>query len=123
MTENEISEGAVKEALSTLSQQKMLEFFQRGLLLEANLVVARNESEQLLNNINDLQGEIDDLKTSANEGTDEKNTKIEQLIEENSKLKIDNEELTTRLADLSGKITTGYKPKIRELEEKIKEME
>ena len=68
MTENEISEGAVKEALSTLSQQKMLEFFQRGLLLEANLVVARNESEQLLNNINDLQGEIDDLKTSANEG-------------------------------------------------------
>ena len=63
MTENEISEGAVKEALSTLSQQKMLEFFQRGLLLEANLVVARNESEQLLNNINDLQGEIDDLKT------------------------------------------------------------
>ena len=123
MTENEISEGAVKEALSTLSQQKMLEFFQRGLLLEANLVVARNESEQLLNNINDLQGEIDDLKTSANEGTDEKNTKIEQLIEENSKLKIDNEELTTRLTDLSGKITTGYKPKIRELEEKIKEME
>ena len=123
MTENEISEGAVKEALSTLSQQKMLEFFHRGLLLEANLVVARNESEQLLNNINDLQGEIDDLKTSANEGTDEKNTKIEQLIEENSKLKIDNEELKTRLADLSGKITTGYKPKIRELEEKIKEME
>ena len=123
MTENEVSESAVKEALSTLSQQKMLEFFQRGLLLEANLVVARNESEQLLNNINDLQGEIDDLKTSANEGTDEKNTKIEQLIEENSKLKIDNEELTTRLTDLSGKITTGYKPKIRELEEKIKEME
>ena len=43
--------------------------------------------------------------------------------QENSKLKIDNEELTTRLNDLSSKISTGYKPKIRELEDKIKELE
>ena len=123
MTENEVSEGAVKEAVSTLAQQRMIEFFNRSLLLEANLVVARSEAEQLLNNINDLEEEIEGFKNSVAEGTDEKNNKIEQLIEHNSKLKIDNEELTTRLNDLSSKITTGYKPKIRELEEKITEME
>ena len=123
MTENEVSEGAVKEAVSTLAQQRMIEFFNRSLLLEANLVVARSEAEQLLNNINDLEEEIEGLKNSVDEGADEKNNKIEQLIEHNSKLKIDNEELTTRLNDLSSKITTGYKPKIRELEEKITEME
>ena len=48
-------EGAVKDAISNLAQKNMLEFFQRSILLEANLVVARNESEQLLNNINDLR--------------------------------------------------------------------
>jgi cell division protein FtsB len=116
-------EGAVKDAISNLAQKNMLEFFQRCLLLEANLVVAKGESEQLLNNINDLNEEIENLKTAAEGGKDEKNVKIEKLHEENSKLKIDNEELTTRLNDLSSKISTGYKPKIRELEDKIKELE
>jgi|TARA_Y100000310_G_scaffold306722_1_gene348125 regulator of replication initiation timing len=116
-------EGAVKDAISNLAQKNMLEFFQRCLLLEANLVVAKGESEQLLNSIDDLQGEIESLKATAEGGEDEKNTKIEKLHEENSKIKIENEELTTRLNDLSSKISTGYKPKIKELEDKIKELE
>ena len=116
-------ESAIKDALSNLAQKNMMDFFQRSMLLEANLVVAKGVSEQLLNNINDLQEEIENLKKAAEGGKDEKNAKIEKLHEENSILKIDNEELTTRLNDLSGKINTGYKPKIRELEDKIKELE
>ena len=116
-------EGAVKDAISNLAQKNMLEFFQRSILLEANLVVAKGESEQLLNSIDDLQKEIESFKTAAESGEDEKNAKLEILHEENSKLKIDNEELTTRLNDLSSKISTGYKPKIKELEDKIKELE
>ena len=48
---------------------------------------------------------------------------MELTDEENSKLKVDNETLETRMQDLTNKISTGYKPKIRELEDKIKEME
>ena len=36
---------------------------------------------------------------------------------------VEKESLETRTQDLTGKISTGYKPKIRELEDKIKEME
>ncbi|SVE03611.1 uncharacterized protein METZ01_LOCUS456465 [marine metagenome] len=117
------NEGAIKEALSAIAQQKMLEFFNRGLILEANLAVAQQENGHLLNTINDLQEEIETLtKKSSNKKT-EGNKKIEDLYEENSKLKVDNETLETRMQDLANKVNTGYKPKIRELEDKIKEME
>ena len=51
MSENVVDEGAVKDALSTLAQQKLLEFFNRSLIFEANLAVVQQEKAQLLNTI------------------------------------------------------------------------
>ena len=124
MNENgDANEGAIKDAVGNISQQKMIEFFNRSILLEANLVVSRNENEQLLNTINDLQEEIENLTKKSSNKNSEGNKKIDDLLEENSKLKVEKESLETRTQDLTGKISTGYKPKIRELEDKIKEME
>jgi len=124
MNENgDANEGAIKDAVGNISQQKMIEFFNRSILLEANLVVSRNENEQLLNTINDLQEEIENLTKKSSNKNSEGNKKIDDLLEENSKLKVEKESLETRTQDLIGKISTGYKPKIRELEDKIKEME
>ena len=124
MNENgNANEGAIKDALSGIAQQKMLEFFNRGLILEANLAVSQQENGQLLNTINDLQEEIEALTKKSSNKKNEGNKKLEDLHEENSKLKVDNESLETRIQDLTSKISTGYKPKIRELEDKIKEME
>ena len=124
MNENgDANEGAIKDAVGNISQQKMIEFFNRSILLEANLVVSRNENEQLLNTINDLQEEIENLTKKSSNKNSEGNKKIDDLLEENSKLKVEKESLETRTQDLTSKISTGYKPKIRELEDKIKEME
>ena len=124
MNENgDANEGAIKDAVGNISQQKMIEFFNRSVLLEANLLVSRNENEQLLNTINDLQEEIENLTTKSSDKNSEGNKKIDDLFEKNSKLQVEKEDLETRLSDLSSKINTGYKPKIRELEDKIKEME
>lgn len=123
MSENVIDEGAVKDALSTLAQQKLLEFFNRSLIFEANLAVVQQEKAQLLNTIKELNEEISELQNKSSQTNDERNKKIGDLDANNSKLLVENEALTTRLNDLVGKIDTGYKPRIKELEDKLKKME
>ena len=123
MSENVVDEGAVKDALSTLAQQKLLEFFNRSLIFEANLAVVQQEKVQLLNTIKELNEEISELENKSSQTNDERNKKIGDLDANNSKLLVENEALTTRLNDLVGKIDTGYKPRIKELEDKLKKME
>ena len=117
----EINEQLVKEALVSVSQNRVLELTSQNLLLQANYQVLLAECQnfpQVLNEVEMLRGKLSEL-------TEKYVEELEQAQQEQLKLEASHEHIRTDMQNMVNKIDTFYKPRIRELEnevEKLKEL-
>jgi len=117
----EINEQLVKEALVSVSQNRVLELTSQNLLLQANYQVLLAECQnfpQVLNEVEMLRGKLSELTEKSVE-------ELEQAQQEQLKLEASHEHIRTDMQNMVNKIDTFYKPRIRELEnevEKLKEL-
>jgi len=119
--ENEftIDESKVKDALVALSQQKVSELAQQNLILQANYQVVLAERVQMP----DLIAENKELQKTIDEYSKKGKLDISKLKDEQVKSQAELEHATTDMQNMTNKIDTFYKPKIRELEGKVAELQ
>ena len=119
--ENEftIDESKVKDALVALSQQKVSELAQQNLILQANYQVVLAERVQMP----DLIAENKELQKPIDEYSKKGKLDISKLKDEQVKSQAELEHATTDMQNMTNKIDTFYKPKIRELEGKVAELQ
>jgi len=114
-----IDESKVKDALVALSQQKVSELAQQNLILQANYQVVLAERVQMP----DLIAENAELQKTIDEYSRKNKTDISKLKDEQVKSSVELEHATTDMQNMTNKIDTFYKPKIRELEGKVAELQ
>ena len=119
--ENEftIDESKVKDALVALSQQKVSELAQQNLILQANYQVVLAERVQMP----DLVAENAELQDIIDGYSRKNKTDISKLKDDQVKSQTELEHATTDMQNMTNKIDTFYKPKIRELEGKVAELQ
>ena len=117
----EINEQLVKEALVSVSQNRVLELTSQNLLLQANYQVLLAECQ----NFPQVLNEVEMLRGKLSEFTEKSVEELEQAQQEQLKLEASHEHIRTDMQNMVNKIDTFYKPRIRELEnevEKLKEL-
>ena len=119
-SENEftIDENKVKDALVAIAQQKIAELSQQNLILQANYQVVLAERVQMP----DLITENNDLKNTIEEYSKKNDMDISNFKERQVKSQAELEHATTDMQNMTNKIDSFYKPKIRELETKVTEL-
>ena len=119
--ENEftIDESKVKDALVILAQQKVAELNQQNLILQANYQVVLAERVQMP----DLVKENEQLQKTIDEFSKKNKLDISKLKDGQVKSQAELEHATTDMQNMTNKIDTFYKPKIRELEGKVAELQ
>ena len=119
--ENEftIDESKVKDALVVLAQQKVAELNQQNLILQANYQVVLAERVQMP----DLIKENEQLQKTIDEFSKKNKLDISKLKDGQVKSQAELEHATTDMQNMTNKIDTFYKPKIRELEGKVAELQ
>ena len=119
--ENEftIDESKVKDALVALSQQKVSELAQQNLILQANYQVVLAERVQMP----DLVAENAELQDIIDGYSRKNKTDISKLKDDQVKSQTELEHAITDMQNMTNKIDTFYKPKIRELEGKVAELQ
>ena len=119
-SENEftIDENKVKDALVAIAQQKIAELSQQNLILQANYQVVLAERVQMP----DLITENNDLKNTIEEYSKKNDMDISNFKERQVKSQAELEHATTDMQNMTNKIDSFYKPKIRELEIKVAEL-
>ena len=119
--ENEftIDESKVKDALIAIAQQKVTELSQQNLILQANYQVVLAERVQMP----DLIAETKELQKTIDEYSKKGKLDISKLKDEQVKSQAELEHATTDMQNMTNKIDTFYKPKIRELEGKVAELQ
>ena len=119
--ENEftIDESKVKDALVVLAQQKVAELNQQNLILQANYQVVLAERIQMP----DLVKENKELQKTIDEYSKKNKLDISKLKDGQVKSQAELEHATTDMQNMTNKIDTFYKPKIRELEGKVAELQ
>ena len=114
-----IDENKVKDALVAIAQQKIAELSQQNLILQANYQVVLAERVQMP----DLITENNDLKNTIEEYSKKNDMDISNFKEKQVKSQAELEHATTDMQNMTNKIDTFYKPKIRELEGKVAELQ
>ena len=114
-----IDESKVKDTLVALSQQKVSELAQQNLILQANYQVVLAERVQMP----DLIMQNEQLQKTIDEFSRKNKTDISKLKDEQVKSTAELEHATTDMQNMTNKIDTFYKPKIRELEGKVAELQ
>jgi len=114
-----IDESKVKDALIAIAQQKVTELSQQNLILQANYQVVLAERVQMP----DLIAENEQLQKTIDEFSRKNKTDISKLKDEQVKSTAELEHATTDMQNMTNKIDTFYKPKIRELEGKVAELQ
>ena len=113
-----IDENKVKDALVAIAQQKIAELSQQNLILQANYQVVLAERVQMP----DLITENNDLKNTIEEYSKKNDMDISNFKEKQVKSQAELEHATTDMQNMTNKIDSFYKPKIRELEIKVAEL-
>ena len=113
-----IDENKVKDALVAIAQQKIAELSQQNLILQANYQVVLAERVQMP----DLITENNDLKNTIEEYSKKNDMDISNFKEKQVKSQAELEHATTDMQNMTNKIDSFYKPKIRELEAKVAEL-
>ena len=114
-----IDESKVKDALIAISQQKVTELNQQNLILQANYQVVLAERVQMP----DIIKQNEQLQKTIDEFSRKNKTDISKLKDEQVKSTAELEHATTDMNNMTNKIDTFYKPKIRELEQKVAELQ
>ena len=114
-----IDESKVKDALIAIAQQKVTELNQQNLILQANYQVVLAERVQM----RDLIMQNEQLQKTIDEFSRKNKTDISKLKDEQVKSTAELEHATTDMQNMTNKIDTFYKPKIRELEGKVAELQ
>ena len=114
-----IDESKVKDTLVALSQQKVSELAQQNLILQANYQVVLAERVQMP----DLIKQNEELQKTIDDFSRKNKTDISKLKDEQVKSTAELEHATTDMQNMTNKIDTFYKPKIRELEGKVAELQ
>ena len=114
-----IDESKVKDALIAIAQQRITEATQQNLILQANYQVVLAERVQMP----DLIAENAELQKTIDEYSRKNKTDISKLKDEQVKSTAELEHATTDMQNMTNKIDTFYKPKIRELEGKVAELQ
>ena len=114
-----IDESKVKDALVVLAQQKVAELNQQNLILQANYQVVLAERVQMP----DLIKENEQLQKTIDEFSKKNKLDISKLKDGQVKSQAELEHATTDMQNMTNKIDTFYKPKIRELEGKVAELQ
>ena len=113
-----IDESKVKDALIAIAQQKVTELNQQNLILQANYQVVLAERVQMP----DLIMQNEQLQKTIDEFSRKNKTDISKLKDEQVKSTAELEHATTDMQNMTNKIDSYYKPKIRELETKVAEL-
>ena len=114
-----IDESKVKDALVALAQQKVAELNQQNLILQANYQVVLAERVQMP----DLIKENEKLQKTIEEYANKNKLDISKMKDKQIKSQAELEHATTDMQNMTNKIDTFYKPKIRELEGKVAELQ
>jgi phosphoenolpyruvate carboxylase len=114
----EIDEEQVKEVLVSMSQNKALELTQQNLLLQANYQVLLTECQ----NFPKVLDENKLMKEQIQEITEKSVEEVKAMLNEQTKIEASQEHAITDMQNMTNKIDTFYKPKIRELESEINEL-
>ena len=114
-----IDESKVKDALVAIAQQRIAEATQQNLILQANYQVVLAERVQMP----DLIAENAELQKTIDEYSKKNKLDISKLKDEQVKSTAELEHATTDMQNMTNKIDTFYKPKIRELEGKVAELQ
>tara|TARA_Y100001938_G_scaffold30511_1_gene41435 strand:- start:185 stop:559 length:375 start_codon:yes stop_codon:yes gene_type:complete len=123
MTDNNKNEGDIKDGLIEVASKKVLEFINNNMLLEANLMVAQNNLKLQIQSTKDLEMELKGYRENADKTVEASKTEVSDGKKQYSRLKSEFEVLIQERNDLMSKIESGYKPQIKELQAKIKELE
>ena len=114
-----IDESKVKDALVALAQQKVAELNQQTLILQANYQVVLAQRVQMP----DLIEENEKLQKTIEEYANKNKLDISKMKDKQIKSQAELEHATTDMQNMTNKIDTFYKPKIRELEGKVAELQ
>ena len=114
----EIDEEKVKEVLVSMSQNKTLELTQQNLMLQANYQVLLTECQ----NFPKVLEENELLKQQIQELTQKSADEVQAILNEQTKLVASQEHAITDMQNMTNKIDTFYKPRLRELEGEIEEL-
>ena len=114
-----IDESKVKDALVILAQQKVAELNQQNLILQANYQVVLAERVQMP----ELIKQNEQFQKTIDEFSRKNKTDISKLKDDQVKSTAELEHATTDMQNMTNKIDTFYKPKIRELEGKVAELQ
>ena len=120
---NETQEAEVKNGLIEVASKKVLELINTNMLLEANFMVAQNNLKLQIQSTKDLEKELEGYRKNADKTVETSRTEVSDSKKKYSRLKSEFEVLTQERNDLMSKIESGYKPQIKELQAKIKELE
>ena len=123
MNDNNKNEGDIKDGLIEIASKKVMEFINTNMLLEANLMVAQNNLKLQIQSTKDLEKELEGYRKNADKTVETSRTEVSDSKKKYSRLKSEFEVLTQERNDLMSKIESGYKPQIKELQAKIKELE
>ena len=123
MNDNNKNEGDIKDGLIEIASKKVMEFINTNMLLEANLMVSRNNLNMQIKSTEDLEKELQGYRENADKTIEASEIKASDSKKHYSRLKSEFEVLTQERNDLMSKIESGYKPQIKELQAKIKELE
>lgn len=114
-----IDESKVKDALVAIAQQRIAEATQQNLILQANYQVVLAELVQMP----ELTKQNEQLQKTIDEFSRKNKTDISKLKDDQVKSTAELEHATTDMQNMTNKIDTFYKPKIRELEGKVAELQ
>ena len=123
MNDNNNNEDDIKDGLIEIASKKVLEFINTNMLLEANLMVAQNNLKLQTQSTKNLEEELQGYRENADKTIEASEIKASDSKKQYSRLKSEFEVLTQERNDLMSKIESGYKPQIKELQAKIKELE
>ena len=123
MNDNNRNEGDIKDGLIEIASKKVMEFINTNMLLEANLMVAQNNLKLQIQSTKDLEKELEGYRKNADKTVETSRTEVSDGKKQYSRLKSEFEVLVQERNDLMSKIESGYKPQIKELQAKIKELE
>ena len=123
MNDNNKNEGDIKDGLIEIASKKVMEFINTYMLLEANLMVAQNNLKLQIQSTKDLEKELEGYRKNADKTVETSRTEVSDGKKQYSRLKSEFEVLVQERNDLMSKIESGYKPQIKELQAKIKELE
>ena len=123
MNDNNKNEGDIKDGLIEIASKKVMEFINTNMLLEANLMVAQNNLKLQTQSTKNLEEELQGYRENADKTIEASEIKASDSKKQYSRLKSEFEVLTQERNDLMSKIESGYKPQIKELQAKIKELE